>query len=360
MSVSFGTVVRAATLGAIMLVAIEGATRFDDWARFGVAFSSNVQAMDELLVIDSLGAHARPGAQYRQFRINALGLRGAEIPPERLRTARLVVVSGASESFGLYEAQGKEWPRQLEDSLRTHCARDVVVGNAAFAGMSLPTVIQDVERRLRPLEPSVIVYYPTPMQYLEETIPVAAKPREVPTNGATGFRWRARKRFRDAIKNVTPAPILDLLRKREIAAAQSGMSAGPGTSAPMDRLDAFELNLRRLVGAIRAADAMPALGVHQNRFFVREGVEQERWLRAWEKFYPQYTGNTILVFEALAAERTRQVARDSAVVLIDPTVALRRERPVPFADFSHFTDRGAAIMGGTAARAIAGSVCGPR
>ena len=132
------------------------------------------------------------------------------------------------------------------------------------------------------------------------------------------------------------------------------------TKAPGDRLDQFENGLRGVVGSIRAIHAVPALMVHQNRFYSPSGVEQERLLRAWERFYPRYTGPAILEFDRLAAERTRRVARDSGVVLVDPAQSLSAETPVPFADFSHFTDRGAAIVGGLASRALSPAICAPK
>ena len=348
---------RAATLAVVVIATLEGAMRLDDWARFGVPFASRIISLGELLTTDSLGVHARPGAQFRQFRINQLGFRGAEIGEEQLRLTRLVVAAGASETFGLYEPAGKEWPRQLEDSLRAACSESITVGNAAFAGMSLPTVIQDIQRRLAPLQPSAIVYYPTPMQYLEKELPIAAEPSRSVAATPKGFRFRAFVRFRDAIKRILPAPVLDRLRQREIRAFRRELPAGPLDRAPLERLDRFEQDLRVLVGAVRSVGATSLLVVHQNRFFSRDGDEQARWLTAWERFYPLYTGEAILDFDRLAAERTRKVAKDSAVRLVDPALELKAARPVPFADFSHFTEQGSAIVGGAVARALSPGLC---
>ena len=352
--------IRPLALLLLVLVAVEVATRFDDWARFDMPFTSSRQSIAELIITDSVGTHARANSQFRQFRINALGFRGEEIPSTLLHRGRLIVVSGASESFGLYESRGKEWPRQLEDSLRASCGPDIAVANAAFAGMTLPTVEQDIRLRLALLYPALIVYYPTPMQYLEKELPVATPPSASAAADAKGVRARAIPRFRDAIKRLTPVTVLDLLRQRDINASRAALNTRGLDHVPTARLDAYERSLRRLVGAIRAVGARPGLAIHQNRFSHHQSGAQDVWLRAWERYHPMYTGEAILEFDRMSAERTRVVARDSSVILVDASAAVRDVVPPPFADYAHFDDRGAAIMAGTTARAVVGSVCAPR
>lgn len=351
------SILQFSALAAIALIAVEVTTRFDDWARFDVPIASNTVSMEELIILDTLGMHARPNSQLRKFRINSLGFRGDEVPAAALDTEPFIVVSGASESFGLYESQNKEWPRQLEDSLSRQCGANVVVGNAAFAGMSLPTVKQDVLLRLAAFRPRVIVYYPTPMQFLEKALPVAAEPARHAIASNPKFKLRSVSRFRDAIKAIVPSAVLDFLRQMDMSSARRSGNFVVQNDVPVDRLQAYENGLRSLVGAIRSIGATPVLVIHQNRFFVRKGKDQERWLRAWERFYPRYTGDAILAFDRLGAERTVQVGADSSVVVVDPREAIAHETPTPFADFSHFNDRGAAIVGGAVANRIRHLIC---
>jgi len=250
-------------LGAVAVAAMEAVTRLDDWARFGAPLRSNTVGITDLLVIDSLGAHARPNAQFRQFRINALGLRGPEINLTNRTTTPFIIVSGASESFGLYESNGREWPRQLEDSLRTGCASRSVVGNASFSGMSLPTVEQDIRRRISALHPTAVVYYPTPMQYLEDELPIATQPNaHRATAGGDRPRLRFLPRIREAVKRIIPEPVLDLLRQRETRALRRGLTETVRDEAPLDRLDRFEEGLRSLIASVRQIKATPVLVVH--------------------------------------------------------------------------------------------------
>jgi len=347
----------AATLvGGLLLglASFEIQTRIDDWARFGVPLVSKISSIGDLLVTDSLGAHARPNSRYRQFGINSLGFRGPELSADG---RPLLVTAGASETFGLYEPEGKEWPAQLKDSLALLCKGPVDVANAAFAGMSLPRVRYDIQHRLRQLAPFAVVYYPTPMQYLDPELP----PNEATAGPATGVKShqqsRALPRVREAVKRIVPEVILDRLRVRQTEESRRFLEAKPLKKAPLERLARFEVDLRALVGDVRSIGAVPVLVVHQNRFSGPMSESEERWLRAWEKFYPRFTGRAILEFEALARLATRRVAGDSALILVDPAASLAESPSTAFSDFSHFTGRGSAIFGGHVARALDASVC---
>lgn len=353
-------VTRAVWLATIVVavgIVAELTTRVDDWAQYDVPLSAPATSLADLFVVDSMGAHARPSTQFKQFRINDLGYRGNDIAAASL-SHRAVVVSGASESFGLYESSGKDWPSQLADSLGAACGNSVPVVNAAFAGMSLPTVAQDVRLRIATLQPRIGIYYPTPMQYLEgETVPVASRP-QASTTTLPSFRSRFVPRLRDAVKRSVPEAILDVARRISTARQRSSSGTVAKSSPELDRLTAFENDLRGLVGTYRAAGIEPLLVVHQNRFREVKSTESRRLLTAWERFYPRYSASAILAFDSLGALATRRVAADSGISAVDPSDALRRLEPArAFADFTHFTDLGAATVAGEVSKAVRSSAC---
>ncbi len=348
----------AAAITAIVAIAFEATVRIDDWAQFDVPISSPYKSLDELIVRDTQGMHARPSSEFRQFRVNSLGFRGPEVETAKLARGKVVIVSGASESFGLYETSGKEWPRQLEDSLALRCGKDVVVLNAAFAGMSLPTVAQDLDLRLKSIGPKILIYYPTPMQYLEADLPVAARIDSTPVRVPSMWRPRGASRLRDAVKRSVPDAILDQLRVWETKSSRSKLGTAPLATAPSDRLDAYDAGLRSIIGRARGHGIEPVLVVHRNRFRDTTELKDRQMLRAWERFYPRFTGGAILAFDDSAANRTLSTGRDSNVVVVDPLPTLTPLGARAFADFSHFTDIGAAAVGGAAAAKVAGPLCG--
>ena len=346
------TVVAVAAVGACVLAGFEITVRFDDWARFGVPLWSPATNLEELFVRDTDGGHARPGAAWRQFRINALGFRGPEYHPSLDRKGLLVVTAGASETFGLYESPGREWPQQLADSLRALCSETpVTVLNAAFAGMSLPTVIQDLRLRVLPLHPKVVVYYPTPSQYLEGWPPRATPPALGHAPPLDPWRSRALPRIRDAVKRTIPQFVLDFLRRA--ATSRRAARVTPFDSVPPDRLDSLETQLRTLIGVVRHGGAELVVGIHQNRFADTSSVGERRWLRAWQFQIPKATAPILLQMERLAADRVRRAASDSGVPVFDPKLSSRPDHAALFADYLHFTDSGAAIMARSAAAQVA-------
>lgn len=331
-------------LGLLVVMAAELTIRVEDWVRYRTPLGRSLRDQSELSVLDATGRHPAPGRSFGKWRINSVGTRGPELDPAKAGSR--VLILGASETFGLYESPDREYPRQLADSL-THsgCSADVL--NAGFIGMSLPTVEQDLRLRLRGLTPRVVVYYPTPPQYAED-LPVAVTPDSSGKVSGAVPSWylRSTARVYNQLKTMIPA-FSDVLRRRDIAAKRAGQPDDwVYRVIPRDHLEAFDADLRRLVGTIRSIGATPVLATHANGFLGSPPLS-DAMLRAWERFYPRATGEALLAFDAVTTERTRRVAADSNVALVDAWQAFHEVgAPASFADFSHFTDRGAARMAG--------------
>src|SRR5688572_20214569 len=109
---------RWALLAVAALVVLEWVSRIEERIGNGIPLTSRVRAPGDLVWFDSAGARGRPNASYRRWHLNALGLRGPEVEATKPPGVYRIVVTGSSETFGLYESKGREYPRQLEDSLR--------------------------------------------------------------------------------------------------------------------------------------------------------------------------------------------------------------------------------------------------
>ena len=359
------TVAEILALVLLFALSLEAACRIQDWVEFRTPIFARERSQADLLIRDPLGMHGRPHGRFQKWSLNSFGMRGAEVtaakPPKVIR----VVAVGASETFGLYESPGHEYPRQLEDTLNTRLAAHgtscvgwrAQVLNAAMPGMSLPTINQDIQLRVTPLRPDFVVVYATPSVYLEDAVPVPARPDSVHLTGAL-LPWssslfpRVADRIRVQLKSVLPTKIQDMIRRREINAMVA--RHGPDwrfQSVPADRLAIFEADLRRSVGIIRSTGAIPVVMTHANRF-VGSQTTDGPMLRAWEKFYPRATGQTIVAFDSVARLRTAAVAGDSAAVLVDLAPTLAQSKGTVFADYSHFTDFGAALTAGAVAASI--------
>jgi hypothetical protein len=235
--------------------------------------------------------------------------------------------------------------------------------NAAMPGMSLPTIRQDIRLRVSALKPDVVVLYATPSAYLDDALPVAARPDSLiaphALPGRYAFLPRVADRIRIQLKALLPTVVQDRIRRRQIDAMLAQHPSGWRFNAvPTERLRRFESDLREAVGSIRAAGATPVLMTHANRF-VGNGTSDGAALRAWEKFYPRASGATIVAFDSVARLTTVAVARDSGAVLVDLAPSLAKTRGSAFADFSHFTDSGAALVAGAVTGSLFSAQRGP-
>ena len=351
-------------LGVVAALAFESAIRIEDRIRFGMPILGSVKGLDNLLVRDEFGKHGRPSVQWRKWRMNNVGTRGPDVTPIKPAGTRRIVVLGASETFGLYESPGQEYPRQLEDSLRAACpANAIEVLNAGAPGMSLPTFTQDFATRLAQLDPDIVVAYPTPAQYLDFATPRAASPdstgQDLVLPSRNGWYPRGADHLRNGLKTMVPAPLATWFRQRAISGS---LAAEPSravfTAVPADRLTRFGDDLRVLVGTIRREGAAPVLVTHGNQFVPGLPADEAK-LSVWQRYYPLAAGRTLIGFDSAAALTTKQIAADSAAIAIDFAGQLPATRADLFADFAHFTDRGAGRLAGAIARALTTLACRP-
>ena len=348
-------------------ICAEVASRIEDRIRFGTPFLSRYRSQADLVVRDRDGAHGRPNARFQKWRLNNLGLRGPDVSVEKAPGTIRVVTLGASETFGLSETAGREYPRQLEDSLNARavlaCGDEALrfeVLNAAMPGMTLPTGAQNIRTRLTQLDADLMVVYPTPVQYLDELLPRAARPDSSGSNASMPFSYALQPRFagrmRTQLKELLPEFVKTQLRKREIAnSRRAGGAEWRFAGVPADRMEAYDADLRALVGTIRQAGATPVIVTHANAL-MQPGPDAIHLMTAWEKFYPRATGPIIAAFDSSARYVTLGVARDSAAAAVDLAGALTAGTlDGIFSDFSHFTDHGSARMAATLAPAVIAS-----
>jgi hypothetical protein len=358
------TTARRLLLAAVFVISLETTARVDEWLRYGTSPFTRVIAHEYLLLRDAGGIHGRPHARYKRWVMNSLGLQGPEVSETKHPGTLRIVTIGASETAGYLESVGREYPRQLQALLSqritdVQCAPmerpRVELLNAALAGMSLPTQTRDVETRLRRLHPDVIVVYPSPVQYLTPSPPDASLTAMV--HGAelpllNALQPRVWPRLRDEMKKLTPGFVKQWLWQRHTAGVARAHSPGwRFTTPPPERLELFERDLRALIEAIRDIGAIPVLATHANAF-MRAGTNNPQLLAQWEHFYARATGQTIIDFDAAARFVMIRVAHDADVPVVDIAAILASSNGDVFADFVHFTDKGAAIVADALAEGV--------
>jgi hypothetical protein len=347
-----------AGLGIIVLAAAEVVARVDDWIRMGIPITKTPDEDHDLKFRDWFGVRGRPFGRYRQWHLNNYGFRGPDIPHDTPAGCKRIMILGASESFGLYESEGHEYPAQLQDSLSKRGCYQVV--NGAIVGAGLQGIVRLWENYAAQFHPDVVVIYPSPGFYLGTAPPVW---NAVPGKAAPDHDLPFRPRLIEAFHNVWETP--DFLQKRRLEKWLAADTVGKSpdwffNGPPKDRLDAFSHDLDSLVKSIRATGAKPVLMTHAMRFSVPPVPEDQMLLMGWRRFSPRARPEVLLEFEVAAAQLIRDYAARENVPLIDIDKAISGHREL-FGDFVHFTDEGSSVVAATITRGlIASQIVAPK
>jgi len=342
---------RVAWLALIAFVAVvagEATARIDDAVRMGTPLLAS-PAHSDLMMHDSLGIRGRPNAQFQKWKLNGEGFRSPEVAKTPKPGCVRVAVMGASETFGYYESEGKEWPAQFADSLARNGCYEVV--NTAIAGMSLPAQIQLWDKWVSQFRPDIVVLYIPPAFYLSDDPPSFPAPtRSGPDSPSTRFVPRLLDRLKDRIE------FPEFIQRRRVAKSIDRAVAGkPDTwfyrDLPADRLALYRTHMDSLISNIRATGAVPVLVTHAMRFGDPPKPDDADLLMSWHKFTPRATADVLLAFERAAAATTRDIAREQGLQLVDVAAAMTGHTEW-FADFTHFDDNGAGIIAGAIAKAV--------
>jgi hypothetical protein len=176
---------------AVLLIAVlafcEAAVRARAWIKYGTS-QSGVSA--EMLAFDPrLGiSYPRPGyeltSQTISIKINSLGFRGDEIaaakPPKTVRIACV----GASTTFSAeVSTNHATWPARLQQLLqRDYPDVKIEVINAGIPGYVVTESLKNLERRVLPLDPDIVIFYEANNDMANDTRALARQQGLIPTS----------------------------------------------------------------------------------------------------------------------------------------------------------------------------------
>jgi hypothetical protein len=335
----------------LMLVVAEATARFDDWLRYGMAFTANADEARDLQIVDTLGVRGRPYGRHLRFHLDNYGFRGArDVTLAKRPGCTRVIALGASETFGATEPDGLEYPAQLATRLERHGCIEML--NAGIPGMTLPQIRYTWNHYWRQFSPEYVLIYPTPVFYLANHRPSGPRMDALRQGVSAGSRFEPRLFFlaREALSY--PAFIQ---RHRVERFTNAGLEGIPDDSLwrriPGERLAMFVSDLDSLVADVQRNGSTPVLMTHANRFAMQPDPADADVLAAWRQFTPRALPDVMMAFEASAAEETRALAAQRGVPLADIACALTGQR-TRFSDFVHFTPEGAAIVASVTERTL--------
>lgn len=339
---------RWAGLAAVFALTLEVSARVEDAVVWGAPLAGPYSHA-HLMSVDSLGPHNRPGYRFEKWSINSSGFRGPEVAPRPAPGVTRVGVLGASETFGLFEREGWEYPARLQAVLDSLTPGGFEVVNFGMAGMSLPAMRDYFERRAAPLGPELVLIYATPSFYLFE-----APPSEwgTPLTDAEAPRSRLPAprlvtRAHNALRRFIPGELQVAVRERGLDEVREAQ--GPDwlwREVPTDRIEHFATDLENLVRTVRQAGSRPVLVTHSNRFRQPRAemtADDERHMMAILRLHPRATPEVMAELDDVANEVIRELGSELAVPVIETEGRIPASAEY-FADYSHFTDAGADLM----------------
>lgn len=342
----------------LFIVVLELCCRVDDYLQWSVGLFS-ISSADNLTVIDDFGKHGRPSAVYQKWRLNPQGFRNDFDVKEQKEAGQIrVFVLGASESFGLYESEGKDYPSQLKALLKTRGFTNVEVINAACAGMSPPRVKIFFERFIAKFKPDLVIYYPSPAFYLDEYPPTGSLPKQA--KQAPFFQFRILPKTKTVVKKFLPEFLKIKIYERMVD--NSIQNKSPNwlwKFAPIDRVKLFEADVRLVCDKVIDSGSKILLATHANSLESPDKDFGYFQYVSWRSNYPRATYDCFVEFETKANKTIVTIGKDLHldVLNIDKYIPKTKEY---FSDFVHFTDLGAEVFAKLAAEAIINNISSER
>jgi len=251
--------IRQSTKGIILvlifLLVLECLARIDDRVKYGANLWTGYNA-DMLRSFDSAGTRVNvPNVRFKKWRNNAAGFRGEEILSNKPHGVRRVVCLGSSETYGLYEKEGNEWPAQLRRLLNDETRYEIV--NAGVAGLDLSQYRQYYLSHLATIAPDVIIVFANPFRYLSglKNNPFRNGREEryqAETNRHHKFiEPRITSNAADAIRNMIPPMLLQKYQAYKylntLHRKQSGLAHKPYTQTPDSRVMKYRNDLEEMI-----------------------------------------------------------------------------------------------------------------
>lgn len=347
--------VHSAILLGLFLLSAEVMARLDDWLYRDVPILATPDKDRDLFVWNGQAMRGRPHGRFKKWRLNAFGFRAPEISrtpdPDHTR----VMILGASESFGLYESEGKEFPAQLAQRLSRAGRYEVV--NASLPGLTVRSMIPYWEDYVAQFRPDIVIIYPSPLFYLAENWTRPNSSQAPPTKNHRAEAQQPdktpapRPRLISHMRNVFHVPefIQKWRDKWNIEAKTADKSEEWFfRKVPQDRLDFFAADLAELTASIRKHGAQPVLLTHAACCAIPPRLEDHNDLQAMRVHLPRATEEVMPEFDGAANRSIVELGckHDLPVINVAEVMNGRRQW---FADLVHFTDEGASVIAELAA-----------
>ena len=343
-------VLRGAAIVGIACATWEMCARIQDQVTLGIPATHLHFTAPALYAYGRSGPHGLPFARDGKFQMNSRGFRG----PEPVQGRPTILCLGASETFGVYESPGQEYPRQLERRLNARrTAARVQVVNAALPGERMDDIVRILPQTLRAMHPVYAVVYPSTGSAVWTDVAWNAmhptpKSKDPPEE-RTG-RLHIVSRIRTAVLNALPESYRARMRSAEVEAAIAAAHVTPTDHLPDENFRLFRLDFDRALDYLTRAHVPTIVVTHATRFGSL-GTKRDSQIDVFRTMYPKLTGNGLFDAERRFNAQVRAAAHKHRFPVVEAATAIAPGAQ-NFADFYHFTDGGSARMAELIAKAL--------
>ena len=332
------TWLRRAGVVVLFLLVLELCARLDDWIRWGAPWWGPYSHA-VLLVDDERGRHGRPYARFEKWQLNSHGFCGPEITMAKPEGVVRIAVAGASETFGLSESPGMEYPGQMQQLLEAEAPGRYQVLNTANVGMTLPRVIQELRAWTQRFEPDVLIVLVAPISYLYGTAPSFDPPADRPAP-ALEDHVRVYRKAKIILRRIIPTWIQADLREAHTAWVIRQHEPGwVWEEPPAERVALLRGHLEMLISEARSCGVQTVLVTHPSHPPDSSG-RYRALLARMRDGCPRPSEACLVRTEMVVNRLIQELGKEHGIPVVDLAGILAKDRE-NFADMFHFTDQGA-------------------
>jgi hypothetical protein len=321
--------------------------------------------------------HNIPNAQFEKWKINNLGFRGPDIKTGTNVGKIRIVCMGASETFGLYESQNKDWPRQLNEILGDNY--DVI--NTAVVGQFLDKWTVYLDKYVLDLQPEIIIMVVNPFNYVDNISThnmgdtkkqiSQTKQNNKPLNLKKSFinnvkqgigSLRILPKIKIVIKSVLPQEILKkyqlMAMKNQVIAMERVKLNGqpPADSVAPEAVASFQSDLDTLVKYIKSKHIKVVLSTYPMLLRNENMEDYQDIFYDFRRFYIKLSLKGIIDALAKCNNSIKYVAGENRLDLIDLYRILPHSK-IEFGDNVHYTDAGSLAIASSIAEYLRSDQC---
>jgi hypothetical protein len=300
--------------------------------------------------------HNVPNVRFEKWQINQNGFRGPGLSSEKPSSVLRIVCMGSSETFGLFEAPGKEWPAQLRHLLKPHYHLEVI--NASVAGLSPRHYKPYLKKYVLDYEPDIVIIYANPFFYASKIqkrpdretkhLNRTRKSHNPRRNSSPTFdlSLRLSPKLKQSLKQVIPPQALDHYYRwrlaNQINHLEETLLLGkkPLDQPPEDIVTSFSSDLLDLVRFLLSRQIDVVLSSYPALISKENISEHLPILLDNRRFCIGISLNGMVRFLDECNRVAQKIAHTYPIGFVDNSSILPKD-PKYFADNVHYTDEGA-------------------